>query len=397
LEAAGLNVRDRLRMSAFASIIQPHHIVRDLVTMQGIGTTGNGIGPCYADQAARMEYDRILDIRLGDLLQNFDHYFSMITRNLDAEMEKLNVSPEKIMELSGNKKIDIRHELENLKIAFLKLKENIEEDPFYLMSRIRNGAKVLLEGAQSIGLDNTYGTRPYTTGSKITPAAAAHGVGIDPAYLRNIYGIIKAIPSRVGHGPFIGEFGGKRSEVYWAEGNGYGHSRDEEMENYGPNGKIKKLEEALKSGDEFEMGVALRLLGHEYGASLRPRRVGALDLVYLRTLIQGLGVNGIFMSKGDQLLHFAQTDKGMIPIVDKYRLNGTLRDTSPFQNELLRQVEARYHYSDPFTKDISDIRHRDQLPEQMLTMISHIQDAVGATVIGIGVGKDREQYVPLAA
>ncbi len=397
LSQAGIEVQSRLRLSGFASVIQPHHIVRDLVTMQSIGTTGNGIGPCYADQAARMEYDRVLDIRLNNLVENFDYWFDMIKRNLDAEMQKLNVTPDDVKRLSGTKKIDIYKELEDLRRGFERLKDNIELDPFYLMEQIRKGMKILLEGAQSIGLDNTYGTHPFTTGSKITPAAAAHSAGIDPDYLRNKFGIIKGIPSRVGFGPFAGEFGGNRSEAYWSEGNGHAHTAEEEWEKYGDDGSIKKLDEMLRSPDDFEVGIALRMLGGEYGASKRPRRVGMLDLVYLRSLVKALGINGLFMSKADQWVHFARTDKGVIRFVDQYRLDGKLVDAAILSQEALRRVEIVERTYDPFEHDITHVRTRDELPPTVQRILTDIQENVGVNIMGVGVGKNREEYVPLVS
>jgi adenylosuccinate synthase len=394
LETAGLTVRHRLQISPLAVLIQPHHRVRDLVTMQYIGTTGNGMGAAYADESARMEYERNVGIRVGDLLRNTDEWLALIKSNLDEELQKLNMTPEKVSELSmalNERDLDVRKELENLGKSFEKLRKNVGSDPYYLQEQIRNGMKVLLEGAQSIGLCKTNGTRPFQTSSGITPGAAAHGAGIDTDFIRNKYGVIKATPSRVGRGPFVGEYGGERSENYWLEGNGYAHSREEE---FGQNGH--RLDEMLGSEDEFEVGMALRMLGGEYGASKRPRRMGKLDLTFLRTHIHGLGFHRLFISKIDQLIHGHKMRDRRISFIDEYILEGERLRKAPPIPDLLREVQVREKPYDAFDQDVSGMRSAEQLPSVIHTIINDIQDDLGVTVEGIGVGKDREQYIQLA-
>jgi adenylosuccinate synthase len=393
LEVAGINVRNRLKISSLAPLIQPHHRVRDLVTMQSIGTTGNGMGASYADEAARMEYDRVLGIRVGDLLRNSSSWFRMIEENLDAELQKLNITPEEVSRLSletTKRPLDLQQELINLRKAFEHLREHIDLDPYYLQEQIHTGMKVLLEGAQSIGLCKTYGTRPFQTSSIITPGGAAHGAGVDIDSIHMKYGIVKATPSRVGRGPFVGEYGGKRSEEYWLEGNGYAHSREQEFTAHG-----HRIDEMLGSDDEFEVGMAMRMLGGEYGSSKRPRRMGKLDLAFLRTHMR-LGFDRFFISKFDQLVHYDKTRDRKIPIIEKYELYGKVIRTAPALPDVLRDVQPLEKSYEAFAQDLSAMRSPDELPEVVHQIINDIQDDLGVTVEGIGVGKDREQYVPLA-
>ena len=59
LEAAGIPVRDRLKISAACPLILPYHVALDQARevklgKAAIGTTGRGIGPAYEDKVARL-------------------------------------------------------------------------------------------------------------------------------------------------------------------------------------------------------------------------------------------------------------------------------------------------------------------------------------------------------
>src|SRR6266545_657955 len=58
LEAAGLDVRSRLRISQACALILPYHVAIDQAResrsgLHKIGTTGRGIGPAYEDKVGR--------------------------------------------------------------------------------------------------------------------------------------------------------------------------------------------------------------------------------------------------------------------------------------------------------------------------------------------------------
>src|SRR5881227_1004430 len=67
LRAAGLTVGDNLLVSSHAHVIFPYHMeeerVQEAGAAQAIGTTGRGIGPCYADKVNRTHA-----VRVGELL-----------------------------------------------------------------------------------------------------------------------------------------------------------------------------------------------------------------------------------------------------------------------------------------------------------------------------------------
>lgn len=392
LEKAGISVRDRLKIAGLASVVQPHQVLRDKLTGGGVSTTNQGMGPCQEDHMRRVDAqnDSILDIRIGDLMENFDHYFAQMKKNWDAELQRWNLTPEEAKAKFG---IDIGKEWEKIEAAVSRLRQHdtVENDPFYLTKQIlEHDKKALLEGAQSIALDAIYGTHPYNTVSNITPAAALHSAGINDELLRRRYGVLKLVTSRVGKGPYIGEWGGMESEHYWNAGNGYGHTRKEEEETYGTT--IEDLQPLLTSGNPFKIGMALRILGGEYGTSGRPRRVGKLDMTLLRAFVKGFGIDQIFATKADQLQHLSHT--GSMPVIDALEINGRQYSESPLLPELLRKAKEIEKPFDTFDHDISGVRSAAEVPWQVHKLIQYIQDETGGRIIGLGVGPGREQYVP---
>jgi adenylosuccinate synthase len=202
IEGAGLDVRSRLRLSSMASIVQPAHIVRDAASMkESVGTTGNGIGPAYADQAARIDGNRRLDLRLGDLLEDPEGTFDAIRVNYLHECMRWGINAE-----------DQVRQLDPMRRAFEALRHCIDPDPTLLVKELRRGMRVLFEGAQAVGLDKTYGATPNVTASNTGVQAAFLSGGVPVDFKGTSFGVAKLIPSRVGWGAFVSEYGGRRSE-----------------------------------------------------------------------------------------------------------------------------------------------------------------------------------------
>ncbi|MDA1060576.1 MAG: adenylosuccinate synthetase [bacterium] len=374
IEKLGLPLKDRLKISSQASIVQPHHILIDAQMGKTIGTTKKGIGPCYADKAYRMMGDRIVNIRTGDLYDDPDHFFGLMEKNLEAATKMYN--------------LDSNFDFNKLKETFRKIRQFIEPDTLFISKRVRGGANVLFEGAQSCMLDVTKGSVPYVTSSNTIAAAAYFGGDLSPNFHRKTIGVAKALMSRVGHGPFASEFGGKQSEDYCmqSEGDGprYGRSVEEKYD----------IDDLIKSEDEFEMSKALRILSSEYGTvSTRPRRIGALDMVQLNYAIQMNGVSELAITKCDLLNEFSKTSKGKVPLVTSYELDNEIIDYVPGSTSAYYRVKKHTEYFDAFSEDISELTDASQLPQALKDLLKNIEDQTGTKVAGIGVGPQRRQYI----
>lgn len=371
----GVDLKGRLRLSDQIPVIQPHHIIIDNATGGSIGTTKNGCGPAYADKALRMDGERLLNIRLGDLADHNKESMGNIRKNLS-----------KTMQIYGIKDFDTEQAMQKLAESFSVVEPYIERDTLFMERKARQGSKILFEGAQSFMLDITKGLVPYVTSSSTLAGAAYVGGDLSPKYHRKTIGVAKAIMSRVGNGPFASEFGGKKSEDYCMEGDGYAHTSDVE-------GKLD-IESLIKSKDLFDVGVALRVLGKEYGASTgRPRRVGILDLVQLAYAVRVNGVDTLFLNKCDLLNDYSKTSLGGIPVVVGYELNGQSIDYVPTSNDSHRQVVPVVEYLEPFADSITEVRAPEELPDELTKFLNRVSKQVSCPIMGIGVGPKREQSV----
>jgi len=379
LTKLGLDISTRLKISSLASIIQPHHILLDELLGTTIGTTKNGIGPSYADRAMRMYGERIVNIRLADLVDQPKEFFGAILENL-TEMQK----QYKI------KNTDAEKTVKALQKAFTKIKPFIELDPLYIEKRVEQGARVLFEGAQSVMLDVSKGSVPYVTSSATIAAAAYTGGDLSPKYHRKTIGVVKAIMSRVGYGPFPPEFGGRKSELYTLE-KVNGESR------YTRTSETKHdVEKLITSEDPFEVGMALRILSREYGtATKRPRRVGIFDLIQLNYAVKMNGVDELIITKCDLLKEYSRTKKGKMPLVTGYELDGKKIAYVPGATTAFYRVKPVITYTDAFSEDIAKVRTFEKLPKAVQKFVQTIEKESGCKVIGLGIGPKRDQYISL--
>ncbi len=376
--AHGFNLENRLFISGNASLIQPHHTLLDGLKGKEIGTTGNGIGPAYADQAQRQLGRRLKNIRMGDYLANPTECFVHVRANLEEVVQKHKLS--KVNTHILTKRFD-----EETK----RLEKYLCEDPFFLENIIEQGENVFFEGANAIMLDVVQGIVPYVTSSRTIAAAAYTGGDLSLRYHHKTIAVAKAIMSRVGNGPFVSEFGSERSEDYCKAGGGYKNTKEAESELYDSC-------ELLKSDDPLHIGIALRMLGGEYGATTkRPRRIGMLDLVMLRQNCRLNAVDELYLNKVDCLRQFADSSLPGIPLVMGYELDGQCIEYMPSTEGKLRRVMPVVEYLPPFTQDISKARRREELPGEVLEFIRVVEEYVGTPIFGIGVGAEREEYVAL--
>jgi len=249
LEARGVSTQG-LRLSGNAHLIMPWHVAIDSASERRlgrlqIGTTRRGIGPAYADKAAR------LGIRVQDVLdpkilrQKFETALTERNRLLDEPLE------------AG----DLADRMEE---CAARLRPYVADTSLLVERALKAGQKVLLEGAQGTLLDLDHGTYPFVTSSNPVAGAAATGIGIGPTRIESVLGVAKAYVTRVGEGPFPTE---------------------------------------IEGPDQ----ARVRELGEEYGTTTgRERRCGWLDLVGLRFAARVNGMTSLALTKLDVLSTFAE-------------------------------------------------------------------------------------------
>ena len=372
LAKLGIFLDGRLHISSLASVVQPHHILADQLFFEAIGTTKQGIGPAYADRALRVHGERLLNIRTGHLLADFTDAIKCVRGNLAGFVREheLTLSHEEADSL-----------LNNFIVASRSMLPHIEEDPLFLSSLVSKGASVLFEGAQSFMLDVAWGAVPFVTSSHTIAAAAYTGGDLHPKYHRRTIGVAKAVMSRVGNGPFVSEFGGNRSQSYCASAP-LDCQASEQVH----------AESLLGSGDAFNIGIALRALSGEYGATTgRPRRTGALDLVQLRYAVECNGVDQLFLNKCDTLSLFSRTEGGRIPVVTSYCLDEKVVSFPP-TTQIQERVTPSFEYWSAFSTNLQSFTAWNELPQVLKDLISDISNRI-CPVMGIGVGPGREQLI----
>ena len=229
LEKGGLKC-DHVRISDRAHLLMPYHVRLDeLMEKQAgdlkLGTTKNGIGPCYADKYTR------IGIRVCDL-KDWDVFCEKLQHTL-------HIKNEEIVKLYDGEPFDYDEMLEMFRSVRERMLPMIIDATDKVNKALRDNKMVLFEGAQANMLDINYGTYPYVTSSSPTAAGVCEGIGVSPRLLDRIIGVVKAYSTRVGEGPFVTEL-------------------------------------------LNETGESLREKGFEYGATTgRPRRCGWLDGVNL--------------------------------------------------------------------------------------------------------------------
>lgn len=352
LAAQGIDLGGRLTISDRCPIVQPLHVLADRHDGAQIGTTGNGIGPCYADLATRMRDGERSSFQLRDLVLDESRIFGQMTR------------------LAAQRHGDSLAAVVNgMRQAWKVVRPFVTDDPVALLRRVEAGANVLFEGAQSVMLDVVHGVQPWVTSSHTLPSYAYVGGDLPCRYHRKTIGVAKAIVSRVGSGPFPTELGAERSEAYCADAARKGCGRADEAATLDP---LALFAEA----DEFSIGVAIRMLSNEYGTGTgRPRRVGLLDVAQLQLAVRQFGVDEVYLNKCDSLAAFALTRDRCIPVVAGARERGELR-------------VARFP---AFGEDSIPTDATAPLPPQLQALLGWLADAIGRPLRGIGLGPERAQ------
>ncbi|GIU99297.1 MAG: adenylosuccinate synthetase [Actinomycetota bacterium] len=338
LEALGLDV-SRLRVSNNAHMIMPYHLELEKVTERylgkhALGTTKRGIGPAYADKAAR------IGLRIQDL---FDE--KIFREKLDVVLKEKNLVLTKVYN---------RLPLEAEKIVqdYLgyaeRLRPYVVDTSRLLYDGLREGRNVLLEGAQGTMLDLDKGTYPFVTSSNPVAGYALASAGIGPHQVDRVIGVTKAYVTRVGAGPFP-------------------------TEEPGPDGE-RMVER-----------------GREYGTTTgRKRRCGWFDAVILRYAARVNGLTELFLTKLDVLSGFER-----IKVCVAYRADGqTFEDVPPHQS-LIHRAEPVYEEVEGWDEDLGAARSLEDLPRAARRYVELVSELVGVPVRMVSVGPAREQSLPV--
>jgi adenylosuccinate synthase len=337
LYSHGIDVNGRLFISHKAHLIMPYHKMLDKARessdeSKAIGTTGRGIGPAYIDKVRRT------GIRIVDLLDR-KSFEEKLRANISEQNDIL-------------KKIYSYTELNPQEIVDQYLKFDSLVDPYItnttllLNNAIKQGKKILVEGAQGALLDVDHGTYPYVTSSNPTSGGACTGLGIPPTAITKIIGITKAYCTRVGNGPFPTEL-------------------------------------------NDTIGERLRSQGAEFGATTgRPRRCGWLDLVALKYSVMINGISDIALTKLDVLDNFDE-----IRVCTDYTVDSKPLKSFPVDIPTLNKIECKYTTMKGWNKSLRGIKSIDELPTETKEYFKLIEDYTGAEIKIVSLSPNRADTI----
>ena len=333
IEATGINVVSRMKISKRAHLILPTHRALDAASEAAkgktkIGSTLKGIGPAYMDKTGRNGL-RVGDILLPDFMERYQalkekHLFQL--RQYDYQVDTTAYEKEWFAGIESLKRFEF------------------VDSEILVNDYLKNDVAILAEGAQGSLLDIEFGTYPYVTSSNTLCAGVCTGLGVAPTRIGEVYGIFKAYCTRVGSGPFP-------TELFDAT------------------------------------GETLRQVGNEFGATTgRPRRCGWLDLVALKYTVMMNGVTELIMMKSDVLNEFPT-----IKVAVGYELDGKQLDYFPY--ECTDDIVPIYKEFKGWNCDICGVRNYDEFPAEFKEYVEFIEQETGVPVKIISVGPDRAETI----
>ncbi len=327
----------RLFVSQRAHLILPTHRALDAASeaakgLDKIGSTLKGIGPAYMDKTGRN------GLRVGDVLsKNFKEKY---TKLRDKHTQML-------------RQYDHVVDWEQWEAPFFEAVEelrklNIVNGEYWLDAHLKNGKRVLAEGAQGSMLDIDFGTYPFVTSSNTIAAGVCSGLGVAPSRIGDVYGITKAYCTRVGSGPFP-------TELF------------------------------------DETGEALRKAGNEFGATTgRPRRCGWIDLVALRYAVMLSGVTKLIVTKADVLDQFTP-----VKVATGYKIDGTETKEFPYEMSESTVLEPVYHTFENWGEPISGIADYQGLPQVFKEYCTFVEQYLETKIAYISNGTGRNQLIKI--
>lgn len=334
LEATGIEVKSRLRISHRAHVIFPFHRTIEKISegrknRVAIGTTSRGIGPCYEDKVARR------GIRIADLV---DSDFTELYRAL-AEDKQVIAEAFQIREA-----VDFEAILECYRKYAEQLRPMACDTAHLLNTMIRQGKSILFEGGQGTMLDIDFGTYPFVTSSSAAAGGACTGTGVPPTKIDGIIGVSKAYLTRVGAGPFPSE-------------------------------------------DLTEAGEAIRRAGNEFGSVTgRPRRCGWFDIPLLRYAAEINGFDSIIITKLDVLDEFPE-----IPVCVAYEVNGKLMTQMPASTLAMAAIKPVYEYLPGWNQSTRNVMKISDLPDRAKQYLCFLEEKTGVEIGSVSNGPERSE------
>jgi adenylosuccinate synthase len=339
LEARGVPVRERLRISLACPLILPYHVRLDVAREKAkgaskIGTTGRGIGPAYEDKVARRA------LRVMDLF-----FRERFAAKLGEALDYHNFVLQKYF---GEEPVDFQKLLDESMAHAEILKPLACDVTEVLMHATVRGDSILFEGAQGAMLDVDHGTYPYVTSSNTTAGGASTGTGVGPRELDYVLGILKAYATRVGSGPFPTEL-------------------------------------------TDDVGKHLATKGNEFGSTTgRPRRCGWFDAVAARRSIFNNSLSGLCITKLD-VLDGLET----IRLCVGYQSEGKMIDQPPLGAEAFGECQPVYEEMPGWTESTVGVRREQDLPQNARNYLARIAEITQTPIAIISTGPDRVDTIIL--
>lgn len=338
LTARGIDC-SRLLVSGGAHLIMPYHLELDRVTErylggQRLGTTKRGIGPAYADKAAR------IGLRVQDLTDE-----KIFRKKLETALKEKNAVLSRVY---NRLPLDADQILRDYMAYGERLEPHIADTSSVLHAALRDGKGVLLEGAQGTLLDLDHGTYPFVTSSNPIAGGALVGAGLGPREIDRVIGVTKAYVTRVGSGPFPTE-------------------------------------------DEGEAGTQMQERGREFGTTTgRRRRCGWLDAVLLRYAVRLNGLTELFLTKIDVL-----TGLPRVRVCVAYRYEGRTYEDFPPHQTIVHKAEPVYEELEGWSEELAEARAHDDLPGPVRKYVDRVGSLSGVPVGTLSVGPSREHTVEM--
>jgi adenylosuccinate synthase len=344
----GIDV-SKLKISGNAHLIMPYHRELDAVTerflgRQRLGTTKRGIGPAYADKAARV------GLRVQDLYD-----MKIFRQKLDVVLKEKNAVLSRVYNRLPMRAVDIETEYT---VYAERLRHYIADTMALLHDALERDETVLLEGAQGTLLDLDHGTYPFVTSSNPVAGGALTGSGLGPRHVERVIGITKAYVTRVGSGPFPTELGGEAG----------GRSS--------------------RGGDrDAEDGERLTEVGQEYGTTTgRRRRVGWFDAVLARYAARVNGLTEHFLTKLDVLSAFPT-----LRVCRAYRYADEEYEHFPPHQSVFHHARPVYTELEGWSEDITDVTEFAALPKNAQAYVDALEELSGVPIRYVSVGPARRQ------
>ena len=341
LNAKGVDT-SRLVVSGDAHLIMPYHRELDRVTERylgknALGTTRRGIGPAYADKAARV------GLRVQDLLDP-----KIFRQKLDVAIKEKNAVLAKVYNR-------LPSSAEAIATAYLeeyapRITSMVSDTVGMLHDALGRGENILLEGAQATFLDLDHGTYPFVTSSNPVAGGACTGSGLGPRDIERVIGIAQAYVTRVGAGPFPTELANDTGDLLVERGNEYGTNTG------------------------------------------RRRRCGWFDAVMLRQAVRLNSLTEVALTKLDVLDTFET-----VKVCVGYEADGVHYDHPPYHQSTLHRVTPIYEELPGWLTDLSQVTSAADMPRAARDYVALLTEQIGVPVRMVGVGPEREQFVSFAA